>query len=54
MARYNDNSSLGWKIFSLFLALVLVAGVITGVVFWQKGNIVFNPVKQEQPGADEE
>ena len=49
MARYNDTSSLGWKILSLFLALIMVAGVITGIVFWQKGNIVFNPVKQEQP-----
>ena len=48
MANYRDNSSIGWKILSLFLALVLVAGIITGVVFWQKGNIVFNPVKQEQ------
>lgn len=27
---------------------MLVAGIITGVVFWQKGNIVFNPIKQEQ------
>lgn len=49
MARYNDTSSLGWKILSLFLALIMVAGVITGIVFWQKGNIVFNPVEQEQP-----
>ena len=49
MANYRDNSNIGWKILSLFLALVLVAGIITGVVFWQKGNIVFNPVKQEQP-----
>ena len=48
MANYHDNSSLGWKILSLFLALVMVAGIITGVVFWQKGNIVFNPVEQEQ------
>ena len=48
MANYRDNSSIGWKILSLFLALVLVAGIITGIVFWQKGNIVFNPVKQEQ------
>lgn len=48
MANYRDNSNIGWKILSLFLALVLVAGIITGVVFWQKGNIVFNPVKQEQ------
>ena len=48
MARYNDNSSLGWKILSLFLTLILIAGVITGVVFWQKGNIQFIPVGQEQ------
>lgn len=54
MARYNDTSSLGWKILSLFLALIMVAGVITGVVFWQKGNIVFNPVKQEQPTDEED
>lgn len=49
MARYTDNSGLGWKILSLFLALILIAGVITGVVFWQKGNIQFIPVEQEQP-----
>ena len=54
MARYNDNSGIGWKIFSLFLMLVIVAGVITGVVFWQKGNIVFNPVEQEQPNDEDE
>lgn len=48
MARYTDNSSLGWKILSLFLTLILIAGVITGVVFWQKGNIQFIPVGQEQ------
>lgn len=48
MANYRDNSNIGWKILSLFLALVLVAGIITGVVFWQKGNIVFNPVEQEE------
>ncbi|GEM_PF-2851863 len=51
MANYRDNSNIGWKIFSLFLALVLVAGIITGMVFWRKENIVFNPVKQEE--ADE-
>ena len=50
MANYNNyNSGIGWKILSLFLALIIIAGVITGVVFWQKGNIVFNPIKQEQP-----
>lgn len=55
MANYNNyNSGLGWKIFSLFLALIIVAGVITGVVFWQKGNIVFNPVEQEQPNDEED
>ena len=54
MANYNNyNSGLGWKILSLFLALIIVAGVITGVVFWQKGNIVFNPVEQEQPNDEE-
>lgn len=30
---------------------MLVAGIITGMVFWRKENIVFNPVKQEE--ADE-
>lgn len=55
MANYNNyNSGLGWKILSLFLALIIVAGVITGVVFWQKGNIVFNPVEQEQPNDEEQ
>lgn len=48
MARYYDNTGIGWKIFSLFLALILVAGVITGVVFWQNGNIEFHPIGQEQ------
>ena len=55
MANYNNyNSGLGWKILSLFLALIIVAGVIAGVVFWQKGNIVFNPVEQEQPNDEED
>ncbi len=48
MANYRDNSNIGWKILSLFLALVMVAGIITGVVFWQKGNIEFHPIGQEQ------
>lgn len=53
MANYGTGKTgLGWKILSLVLALIIIAGVITGVVFWQKGNIVFNPVGQEQP-ADE-
>lgn len=50
-----SRSNIGWKILSLFLALVLIAGAIVGVVFWQKGNIIFKPVEeteQEQP-ADE-
>ena len=54
MARYSDNSGLGWKILSLFLALIIVAGVITGVVFWQKGNITFTPIEQEQPNDEDE
>lgn len=42
MANYNNyNSGIGWKILSLFLALIIIAGVITGVVFWQKGNHCF-------------
>ena len=54
MANYNNYSSgLGWKILSLFLALIIVAGVITGVVFWQKGNITFTPVGQEQTDDEE-
>lgn len=50
------KNNIGWKILSLFLALVLIAGAIAGVVFWQKGNIVFKPVEeteQEQPAEDE-
>lgn len=52
------KNNIGWKILSLFLALVLIAGAIVGVVFWQKGNIIFKPVEQteqEQPddGQDE-
>ena len=57
MANYNNyNSGLGWKILSLFLALIIVAGVITGVVFWQKGNITFTPIGQgqEQPNDEDE
>lgn len=46
--------STGWKILSLFLALIIVAGVITGVVFWDRGNIVFNPIEQEQPNDEDE
>ena len=52
MANYRDNSNIGWKIHSLLLSLNMVTGVITGVVFWQKGNIVFNPVKQGQPNEN--
>ena len=51
------KNNIGWKILSLFLALVLIAGAIVGVVFWQKGNIIFKPVEQteqEQPAGDEE
>ena len=51
------RSSIGWKILSLFLALVLIAGAIVGVIFWQRGNIIFKPVEQteqEQPAGDEE
>lgn len=50
-----ERNNIGWKILSLFLAIIIIAGVIVGVVFWQKGNIIFNPVEQteqEQP-ADE-
>ena len=46
--------STGWKILSLFLALIIVAGVIVGVVFWDRGNIVFNPIEQEQPNDEED
>lgn len=51
------KNNIGWKILSLFLALLLIAGAIVGVVFWQKGNIIFKPVEQteqEQPAGDEE
>lgn len=44
----------GWKILSLFLALVLVAGAVTGLVFWKKGNIEFHPVGQEEPAEGEQ
>ena len=55
MANYNNYSSgLGWKILSLFLALIIVAGVITGVVFWQRGNIVFTPIGEQQEGEQPE
>lgn len=50
------KNNIGWKILSLFLALIIIAGVIVGVVFWDRGNIVFNPIGQEQkqPADDEE
>ena len=44
-----QRNNIGWKILSLFLALIIVAGVIVGVVFWDRGNFVFNPIEQEQP-----
>ena len=49
-----QRNNIGWKILSLFLALIIVAGVIVGVVFWDRGNIVFNPIEQEQPADEEE
>lgn len=52
-----SRSNIGWKILSLFLALVLIAGAIVGVVFWQKGNIIFKPVEeteQEQPNTEDD
>lgn len=51
-----SRNNIGWKILSLVLALILIAGVIVGVVFWDRGNIVFNPIGQEQEQAvdDEE
>ncbi len=50
------KNNIGWKILSLFLALVLIAGAIVGVVFWQKGNIEFHPIgqEQEQPAEGDE
>ena len=53
MANYSKSGN-GWKVFSLILALIIVAGVIVGVVFWDRGNIVFNPIEQEQPNDDEQ
>ena len=38
----------GWKILSVFLAFVIVAGAITGLVFWKRGNIEFHPIEQGQ------
>lgn len=49
-----QRNNIGWKILSLFLALIIVAGVIVGVVFWDRDNIVFNPIEQEQPADEEE
>lgn len=51
------KNNIGWKILSFFLALVLIAGAIVGVVFWQKGNIIFKPVEeteQEQPNTEDD
>lgn len=42
----------GWKILSVFLAFVIVAGAITGLVFWKRGNIEFHPIEQEQASEE--
>lgn len=51
---YSSNSAMAWKILALFLAIVLVAGTVTGIVFWQKGNIEFHPIGQEEVQESEE
>ena len=48
-----SRNNIGWKILSLVLALIIIVGVITGVVFWQKGNIEFHPIGQEQQSDEE-
>ena len=53
MSRYGSGTGIGWKILSFFLAVIIIAGVVSGVVFWQKGNIVFTPLEQEQPSSEE-
>lgn len=53
MSNCNGGVGIGWKILSFFLAIVLIAGVVAGVVFWQNGNIVFTFVEQEQPSSEE-
>lgn len=55
MAKTTKKSTAAsWKILALFLALVLVAGTVTGIVFWQKGNIEFHPIENEQITDDED
>lgn len=41
-------SKSGWKVLAIFLAIVLIAGIIAGIVFWQLGNIEFHPIGDEQ------
>ena len=41
------------RFWAIFMTLVLVAGIVAGVVFWQKGNIEFHPIGQEQPNDEE-
>ena len=48
-----SRNNIGWKILSLVLALIIIVGVITGVVFWQKGNIEFHPIGQAQQNDEE-
>lgn len=42
------------QIIALALAFILIAGVVVGVIFWQKGNISFTPVGQEQTETSDE
>ena len=49
----NYNTGAGWKVLSIFLALVLIAGAVTGLVFWQKGNIEFHKEVTEEPEVSE-
>ena len=54
--NYNKQQTNGWRGFAIFLSAILIVGIILGVVFWQRGNIVFTPIgeQQEEQLPDEE
>lgn len=45
----NNKQQLSiWRGVAIFLAAALLLGIILGVVFWQRGNIVFKSIGEEQ------
>ena len=52
--KETNNNASGWKVFAVFLSIILLAGIVAGVVFWRNGNIVFHPMDHEKEIAMEE